>query len=107
MGFLLLLALILLLCCGYTAPTKHDEERGRLASQEALKNQDKAFREFAKEHNCYYDSKNLNSCFYPDGSLKYDRFTKRSYQPGQYYANSKGTTASYGMTQDESKRAPK
>ena len=55
-------------------------------------------RECAKRNDCYYKYNDLvtleiNENFWPDGSLKRDAYTGKTYQKGQYYVNSRGWNA--------------
>lgn len=98
MTFFLALIVFIFLFAG-NAPARADRELGRQAYDQQKENHEKAMKECAQRENCFYErttsipTLNINTNFYPDGSLKRDAETGKLYPKGQYYVDRHGLNA--------------
>ena len=89
------------------APVRDETRRGREHWQKTLKDHDDMMAEIAAQRDCYHIKgyRIVQDGFYPDGSVKRDSKTGRTYPRGQYFVNSSGMTAD--MRHDDTRpRAP-
>ena len=110
MGFVLALIFIAALWVSNT-PTRADQQLGRAALDQQIKNQHQAQKRFADKHDVYYKESrlpamDLNGNFYSDGSLRQDAATGQRYAKGEYYCDSRGLTADYQQAAPGMRRPP-
>lgn len=90
------------------APARADKKKGDEAYRTLCQNAEAFNRNYAKEHNCFYNPYlGWNKNFYPDGSLKYDSLTGRNYPEGKYFCRSDGLMADYKRAGADVERPPK
>ncbi len=108
---IIIVALLIAVLWVCNAPARDDRKLGQQAVDQQIRNQHRAQKNFAEQHDVYYKESQLpsldvNANFYGDGSLRCDAATGRHYDKGQYYCDSRGLTADYQQAAPGTRRPP-